>query len=101
MIAPRFLPGAIILLLLRNVGFVLNRYGFVGCSVYLFRACLWTSASRCTKDEFFGFGYGQSLNVSIKELCIVGYFDDVKSATNKVGGKLPLLFKEPVGIHND
>ena len=101
MIAPRFLPGAIILLLLRYVGFVLNRYGFVGCSVYLFRACLRTPARRCSNDEFFGFGFGQSLNVSIKELCIVRYFDYVKATADKVGGKLPLLFKEPVGIHND
>ena len=101
MIAPRFTPGAIILLLLRNVGFVLNRYGFVGCSVYLFRAYLRTSVSGCSKDEFFGFGYGQSLNVSVKELCIVGYFDYVKATANKVGRKLPFLFKEPVGIHND
>lgn len=96
MIAPRFLPGAIILLLLRNVGFVLNRYGFVGCSVYLFRACLWTSASGCPKDEFFGFWFGQTLYVSVKELCIVGYFYNVKATADKVGGKLPFLFKEPV-----
>lgn len=53
--------------------------GFVGRSVYLFRACLWTAASGCSKDEFFGFGYGQALYVSVKELCIVGYFDNVKA----------------------
>lgn len=101
MIAPRFLPGAIILLLLRYVGFVLNCYRFVGRTVYLLGACLWTSASGCTKDEFFGFGNGQSFYISVKELRIVGYFDYVKASADKVGRKLPFLFKEPVGIHND
>ena len=96
MIAPRFLPGAIILLLLRYVGFVLNCYRFVDRTVYLLGACLWTAERGCSKDEFFGFGYGQSLYVSVKELCIVGYFDNVKATANKVGRKLPFLFKEPV-----
>lgn len=70
-------PGFIVLLL-RYVGFVLNCYRFIGRTVYLLRACLWTSASGCSKDEFFGFGFGQSLyRIDYKENTSVLMYDKI------------------------
>lgn len=78
------------------IKFVIYFYSFNIFSINIFCCYFGTSASGCSKDEFFGFGFGQAFNVYVKELCIVGYFDDVKASSNKVSGELPFLFKESV-----
>lgn len=83
------------------IKFVVYFYSLNVFSLCIFYCGFRSSTSRCSKNKFIGFGFGQSLYVSIKELCIVRYFDYIKATANKIGRKLPFLFKEPVGIHND
>ena len=76
-------------------------YPFNVSSLYILYCRFWSSISSCSKNKFIWPLFFQSLYVSVKELCIVGYFDNVKATADKVCRELPFLFKEPVGIHND
>lgn len=76
------------LLVILIIKFVVYFYPFNISSIYIFYCRFWPSISRCLKNKFIRSWFFQSVNVSVKELCIVGYFDYVKATAHYNGDVL-------------